>query len=264
MANLQHTPSPASLPFRVGHFEVFLASTPKEVEEVQAMRYRVFGEEMGGQTGTEGTWFSRIDRDKYDDWCDHMCVRDLETGQVVGTYRLLRGPQIPKGETFYTEQEFDLSALRAQKANLLEVGRSCVAKEARSTPAMQLLWRAISTVYNPSYEIDFLFGCGSFPGTDPKLYQEELNLLYRDYLAPADIRPKALPERFVATPPCDIGEAKLIHRRLPTLIRGYLRVGAYVGQGAVIDSYANTLDVCILLPVSRITQKYQRHFQNQI
>ena len=129
---------------------------------------------------------------------------------------------------------------------------------------MQLLWSGIAA-YVFYYSIDLMFGCASLPGIDPDALAMPLSYLYHHHLAPADLRPRALPERYVdmrrlRSPAIDPARALAA---LPPLIKGYLRLGGFVGDGAVIDEQFNTTDVCILVKTDLITEKYSRHYERQ-
>ena len=148
---------------------------------------------------------------------------------------------------------------------MLEVGRSCVDKNYRGRAAMQLLWRGIAS-YIFLHRIDVLFGCASLPGTDPDSMADELTYLYHNHLAPPALRVKALPERRVEmlrTDPHSLDFRKCL-TRLPPLIKGYLRLGGYVGDGAVIDPQFNTTDVAVLVKSELLADKYYRHYERRL
>jgi putative hemolysin len=143
----------------------------------------------------------------------------------------------------------------------LELGRSCVAPAYRDAGTIQLLWRGIAG-YLESHRISLMFGCASFPGTDPDEHAEALSYLFHNHLAPSDIRARALEHRHIEMARLPIGgyDARQAMRRLPPLIKGYLRVGAMVGDGAVIDEPFNTVDVFIVMPVAAISARYLGRF----
>jgi putative hemolysin len=253
--------------------EVRLAATPGEIDAAQALRYRVFFEEMGATPGAEAAW-SRRDRDRFDRYCDHLLVIDHARGEgseaVVGTYRLLRRSVADRWGGFYTETEFDIAPLLAVEGELLELGRSCVEAAYRTRPTMQLLWRGLGE-YSLRHGIKVMFGCASLPGTDIEAHAAALSYLHHYHLAPPSLRARALPERYVPMnlvapdeiDPASVG-AQLAAREtisaLPPLIKGYLRLGALIGDGAVIDRDFNTTDVCIIVVTDRITDKYFHHY----
>ncbi|HEY9163526.1 MAG TPA: GNAT family N-acyltransferase, partial [Magnetovibrio sp.] len=209
---------------------------------------------------------SELDFDPYDEFCDHLLVIDRERSTatspcVVGTYRLLRSEVAEAYAGFYSECEFDLHGLVARSPQVLELGRSCIDADYRSRGTMQLLWRGIAE-YVFEHSIKYLFGCASFPGTDPAALRLPLAYLYHHHLAPKAVRTHALPERHVEmnTIPSDQIDVAQALRELPPLIRGYLRVGGVVGDGAVIDYAFNTIDVNIIVETANVTAKYLNHF----
>ncbi len=245
-----------------GRYEVRLAKNWKEVQAAQALRYRVFYGEMGALPSERMTRQQR-DFDDFDRICDHLLVIDhLQEGDspcIAGTYRMLRKTVAQKHFGFYSESEFDLDQLLDYPGESMEVGRSCVESECRTGIVIQLLWRGIAE-YISRHNIQLLFGCASFPGTDSDALASSLSYLYHNHLAPEGLRPKAKTDLFVdmRTNPADKPISK---GNLPPLIKGYLRVGAYVGDGAVIDHQFNTTDICIVVKTDRITRRYQRHYQ---
>jgi putative hemolysin len=256
-----------------GHLEVRLAATPDEIDAAQALRYRVFFEEMGAKPSVEAAQSQR-DRDRFDGYCDHLLVidrgRDIGRNAVVGTYRLLRRSVAARNHGFYAQTEFDIAPLLAAKGELLELGRSCVEAAYRTRPTMQLLWRGVAE-YSLKHDIKLMFGCASLPGTDTKALAPALSYLHHYHLAPPSLRARALPERYVAMNILGLGEidptsvsARLAEAQtisaLPPLIKGYLRVGALIGDGAVIDHDFNTIDVCVIVVTDRITDRYFQHY----
>lgn len=248
-----------------GRFEVRLTRRPEDIETAQRLRYKVFYEEMSAQPSPEMARLGR-DFDKFDALCDHLMVFDRSlprADQAVGTYRLLRRDVAEAHGGFYSATEYDLSPMLrgvGSRGGLLELGRSCVHRDYRSNAIIQLLWRGIST-YIDDHGIEFMFGCASFPGTDPQAHALALSYLYANHLPPEEIRVRALPHLY--TPMNRVtGEIPLRDalQGLPPLIKAYLRLGAYIGDGAVVDHQFGTTDVFILLPVSRIAQKYQNRF----
>ncbi|NHO31527.1 GNAT family N-acetyltransferase [Acetobacter fallax] len=253
---------------RGGNLGVRIASTPAEIEAAQALRYRVFFEEMGAHPDVEAKRLRR-DVDEFDQYADHLLVIDhaISSGPegVVGTYRLMQGEAAGILGRFYSESEFDLSPLKKFPGRLLEVGRSCVDARYRGRAAMQLLWRGIAS-YIFLYQIDVLFGCASLPGTNPDDVAEELTYLYHNHLAPPALRVKALPERRVDMLRCDplSLDRRRVLTRLPPLIKGYLRLGGYVGDGAVVDQGFNTTDVAVLVKSELLADKYYRHYERRL
>ena len=248
-----------------GDFEVRLAKTAADIEAAQALRYRVFYEEMAAHPSPE-TAKLRRDFDAYDDVCDHLLVLDRRRGEgpegIVGTYRLIRRPAAAKMGRFYSSAEYDITKIVEYPGEVLEAGRSCIAKDARNTATMQMLWRGIA-LYAYHYNIQVMFGCASFPGVDPAQHALALSCLYHHHLAPPDIRVRALESRYVKMDVMERGsyDQRKAMARVPPLIKGYLRLGGYVGDGAVIDSEFNTTDVFIMVKTELVTEKYIRHYE---
>ena len=252
-------------PLRVNGLELRLARSEREVEASQALRYRVFYEEMGAKpTAHEAS--CRRDIDRYDQHCDHLLVLDNEHGDaqnpcVVGSYRLLRGDVAEHASGFYSDNEFDLDPLVRKTPEVLELGRSCIDSDYRSRGTIQLLWRGLSQ-YIFDNRIRYMFGCASFPGTDPADVKLPLSYLYHHHLAPEDIRTRAFDAHFVDMNMMDKDaiDTRQAFRQLPPLIKGYLRVGSVVGDGAVIDHQFNTIITHIIIDTKNITRKYLDHY----
>jgi putative hemolysin len=249
---------------RAGDFEVRLAETDDEIAAAQGLRYRVFYEEMSATPSPEMA-AARRDFDSFDPYCDHLLVIDRRRGAgasgVVGTYRLMRRGAAAARGRFYSVDEYDIAPLVAQPGEILELGRSCIGREHRTASAMQLLWRGISD-YVRYYDVALMFGCASFPGTDPKRWAMPLSYLFHRHLAPPELRPRAVAERYVdmrLMAPESI-DKRLAHAALPPLIKGYLRLGGFVGDGAVVDEQFGTVDVCIVVVTNRVTARYIRHY----
>lgn len=247
------------------NLDIRLAETQDDIIAAQRLRYRVFFEGMGAVPDKDVAETQR-DFDRFDDYCDHLLVIDKEkevAGQeaVVGTYRLLRRSIAQQHEGFYSADEFDLSRLKHYPGEIVELGRSCVDPSYRGKAVMQLLWRGIAE-YITEHKISLMFGCASFPGTDPKAMASALSYLHHHHGAPKEWAPKALDNRFVDL---KILKKKQIDtrqalREMPPLIKGYLRVGGVIGKGGVIDHQFNTLDVCLLVETGNVTGRYQRHY----
>ena len=259
---------------RNGPLEVRLARDRNEVEAAQRLRYGVFYEEMGAEPTPQMRAELR-DFDRYDAFCDHLLVLhhgDAETDEtrVIGTYRLLRRSVAERFDGFYTATEFNITPLLSVQGEVLELGRACVDAEFRSRPTMQLLWRGIATYVN-QYSVKLMFGCASLPGTDPTALARTLSYLHYNHLAPEAIRARALPERYIATdilPANQVDataavadlDARATMSALPPLIKGYLRLGGMIGDGAVIDPVFKTTDVCIIVVTDLLAEKYFNHY----
>ncbi len=251
-----------------GDFEVRLAQTDAEIDAAQRLRYRIFYEEMSAHASPEVA-ASKRDFDQFDDVCDHLLVLDRRRGEgpegIVGTYRLTRRSAAARAGLFYSSAEYDIQKIIDYPGEVLELGRSCIAKDARNTATMQMLWRGIA-LYAYHYNIQLMFGCASMPGTDPTQHAQALSYLYQNHLAPPEIRARALPHRYVemnTLPPGSYEPRKALARVSP-LIKGYLRLGGFVGDGAVIDREFDSTDVFIIVKTELVTEKYMRHYERGV
>ncbi len=249
-----------------GTLELRIARDDDEIRAAQRLRYRVFYEEMNA-IPTAAIAAERRDIDDFDSVCDHLIVLDKKrTGDnaIIGTYRLLlRSVALRHGE-FYTAQEFNISNLLAVDGELVELGRSCVDTRFRRGAVVQFLLRGLGA-YVEQHDIQVMFGCASLPGTDPAQVELPLSYLANYVAAPDRLRPRALDHlyeemRRLPVEAFDEGEGLA---SLPPLIRGYVRAGCRFGDGAVIDHQFNTIDVCTMLDVSEVTNRYGRRYRPQ-
>ena len=250
-----------------GTLEVRLATTSDDIAAAQRLRYDVFYREMNAQPSPEMQASGR-DFDHYDDLCRHMLVIDRAHGdKIIGTYRMLSGEQAKKSpQGFYTAGEYDIDDMlkKREGQRLLELGRSCVLKEYRTGPTMQLLWRGIF-VYLLRHDVALMFGCASLPGTDPQQLAVPLSYLYHFHLAPSAELVHAVPSRCAPMnmlPKEEIDEAEAF-RSLPPLVKGYIRSGAKIGDGAVIDHQFGTTDVFIYLPMANLNPRWASHLKKK-
>ena len=245
---------------------VRLARNDEDLAAVQRLRWQVFFEERRAASVIEAATHS--DSDDYDPLCDHLLVIDEEAeggAGVVGTYRLLRESVTRAHSGFYSAGEFNIDLLISGPSRpageLLELGRSCVLPAYRTSATIQLLWRGIAS-YIADNGIGLMFGCASFPGTDPEPHAEALSYLYHHHRAAPDHRPVVRGGKGIdleRRPPGGFDERKAMFQ-LPPLIKGYLRVGAKFGDGAFVDHDFNTIDVCVVMPVERISERYAARF----
>lgn len=262
--------APATEPDRLrsGNLEVRLAASAADIDAAQALRYRVFYDEMAAQPTPEMAAKQR-DFDRFDAYCDHLLVIDHDRGPgaegVVGTYRLIRREIANRHGGFYSTSEFDIRLLEEWPGEILELGRSCVDADYRIRPTIELLWRGIAA-YVFRYKIELMFGCASLPGTDPAALALPLSYLYHHHLAPPALRARALPERRVEMNllPREAVDRRSVAALLPPLIKGYLRLGGFIGDGAVIDDQFNTVDVCVIVATDRVTDKYYSHYERSV
>jgi L-ornithine Nalpha-acyltransferase len=256
-----------------GELSLRLAHSAQDVEACQRLRYRVFYEELNARPDAAAL-AARRDSDRFDAICDHLMVvrhrpaasgsaTRLADGELVGTYRLLRQDVAEKHWGFYTADEFDIAPLLARHGGLrfLELGRSCVLAPFRTKPVVELLWQGIWN-YVRIHKLDVMMGCASLEGTDAEAAAIQLSFLAETAKPPPDWQVRARPERYVEMRRVAPGsiDMKAALRSLPPLIKGYLRLGCYIAEGAVVDLQFNTIDVMIILPVSAIDSRYRAHF----
>lgn len=243
---------------------VRLASSDDDVKAAQELRYNVFYEEYDAKPSAEIAKAKR-DFDRYDDFADHLIVIDHRNDDaVVGTYRLLRREHAEKAGGFYSASEYDLSRLLNSEHKLLELGRSCIMPNYRAGPVLQLLWEGIAH-YIMDHDIDIMFGCASFHNTNIEELAEPLSYMYHHHLAPEELRVKALADKYIGMNilPEDKIEPKKILPGLPPLIKGYLRVGSMIGDGAVLDPEFSTIDVCVIAQTAMVTDRYRKHYERK-
>lgn len=259
---------------RIGDLEVRLARSRSDIKRAQKLRYRVFYEELAAIPDALGL-MSRRDEDSYDPVCDHLLVVDHgrvskarrpwpRKPRVVGTYRVLRQEVADLNDGFYSQGEYNLAPLlerHGRDCRFTELGRSCVLEPYRNRRSLELLWQGVWT-YAREHGTDVLIGCASFEGTDPRQHAMALSYLHHHARAPEKWRVAAHDDRFVdmnMMPASQIDPRASI-RALPPLIKGYLRLGAHIGDGAVIDHQFGTTDVFVILPVESIDERYFAHF----
>jgi len=242
------------------HFELALAGDASDLRAAQRLRYEVFVEELGGD-GPMVDHNARLEADRFDPFFDHLLLKDRNrapSDEVVGVYRVMRSEQAAEAGQFYSEDEYDLGPLRASGRPLLELGRSCLHPDYRGGTAMMHLWNGLAG-YIADHGIEVMFGVASFHGTDAAPLAGPLSLLHHRHLAPEDIRPVARAEGYqdmnlIAEDALDRPAAI---RATPALIKAYLRLGGFVGQGAFIDRPFNCIDVCLVMDVARMSPKHR-------
>ena len=261
---------PAATLGRIGTLEVRLARNSAEVAAAQEVRYRVFYDELGARQLDLNSTAGR-DADRFDDVCDHLLVFDTslpgpDHRRIVGTYRLLRQEIAVAAGGFYSDGEFELKKLVARHPGqrFLELGRSCVLPEYRSKRTIEILWLGIWAYIN-HHRVGVMTGCASFQGTVPAAHAEALSFLAHNCRASLEWDVRAVPGRYC---PMDLVPAEAIGMKsalaaMPPLIKGYLRVGAKIGDGCVIDHQFGTVDVFIVMPVQEIAARYVSYYSGE-
>ena len=243
-------------------YSLRLARSSQDLYGAQRLRYLVFVEELGA-SGPLVDHENRFERDAFDDHFDHLILVDNRIDpagfdHVVGAYRLLPSDRLEKAGRFYSEDEFDLSLLKASGRKMVELGRTCVHPEHRGGASMLLLWNGLAE-YVLEREIEVMFGPASFHGTNVQALAQSLAYLHHNHLAPPDLRVRAIgPARaeMDLLPPAEI-DRKAALAGMPALIKAYLRLGGMVGDGAFIDQPFNTTDVCLLMDTARMSAKHK-------
>ncbi len=230
--------------------DVLVARDPRDVEAAQRLRYRVFGEELGAtlSSGALG-----LDRDDFDEFCDHLLVRDAATGDVVGTYRVLPASRARAGIGFYTATEFDLGPLE-QLPGVVEVGRACIDARYRTGGVLAVLWAGLAAHLRAGGH-EHVIGCASIPATDPRQAAGVCARLLREHAGPHEWA--VVPRRPL---PLDDADRDAVIA-VPPLVRGYLRMGATVCGPPAWDQEFRTADVVMLLPMSRLDARFAARFR---
>ncbi|KQO77065.1 GNAT family N-acetyltransferase [Agrobacterium sp. BA1120] len=252
---------------RIGPLETRLARNDREIDAAQHVRFRVFVEEMGARLPADAMRRNR-DADAFDAVCDHLLVLDNSIegdteDQIVGTYRLLRQETAFAHNGFYSASEFDIEGLIARHPgkSFMELGRSCVLPEYRTKRTVELLWQG-NWAYAVRHRMDAMIGCASFPGVQPEAHALALSFLHHTCGAKGDWAAQALPElyREMDMMPMEAINPRRALFAMPPLIKGYMRLGAMFGSGAVVDHAFNTTDVLVILPVSSIAGRYINYY----
>ena len=252
-----------------GRFTVRLAESEDDVAAAQRLRYRIFVEEMGAAASPEDA-ADRRERDRFDPYFEHLLLIDNESDDgdveqgVVGAYRLLRGERAKRGIGFYGAGEYDLTLLMNYPRETLELGRSCVDANHRGGAGMHLLWAGLGQ-YVGEHDIGIMFGVASFHGADPAPLAQALSYLHFNHLAPPDLRVTAIADsraRMDILPPGEVDKAEAM-RQIPALIKAYIRLGGFIGEGAYIDHDFNTVDVCLLMDTARMVNRYRKFYTRQ-
>ncbi|HEX2385704.1 MAG TPA: GNAT family N-acyltransferase [Candidatus Binatia bacterium] len=240
-------------------FEITISRSPEDIRAAQKLRFEVFNLEM--KKGLQASYARGLDVDDFDPICDHLIVRERKSTRVVGTYRLLLGSTARKHLGFYSEHEFNLDRIKRLDGELLELGRSCAHKDYRDRALIHLMWQSIAE-YVKNHRVRYLFGCASFPTADPLEVSGSMALVKEKFYAPEKFRVEPLPELRIEgldeKPRIDDPDA--LFATLPSLIKGYLRVGAKLCGPPALDREFGTTDLFLLLDILEISGEYLKRF----
>ena len=246
--------------FNHGSIELkIIDDTDELMHKVKRLRYESFFGESDN---------NKYDSDEFDKSCDHLVAIDksISDDYIVGTYRLLLKPKFVKSQKFYSQTEFNISKLTKKRSlTLLEAGRSCVHKNYRDGSVIKLLWRGLAT-YIVKNQVDIVFGCASFPSSNHNLFRNQLSYLKHFHSSPQYLKTKPLWNLKVKFRTIDkqLLNSNEEFRKLPPLIKAYIRVGAYVGSGAIVDKEFDTTDVLIVLETKKMLKKYSNLYLKNI
>lgn len=240
-------------------FEIKITTDPAEIREAQKLRFEVFNLEM--HKGLQASYQRGLDVDPFDPFCDHLIVRENRKNEIVGTYRLLRRSRIDVKLGFYSEGEFDLAKIKKLDGEILELGRTCARKDFRDRALIPLMWQTIAQ-YVQQHKVRYLFGCGSLYTTDPEEVSECFSVLKKDHYAPEALRVEPLPDYRFENLRDDrpLADPHSVFLKLPSLIKGYLRLGALVCGPPALDRAFGTTDFLVLLDIQNLSDEYVSRF----
>lgn len=235
---------------------VELADSPQAVREAQALRYRVFAEELGAKLKTDTPG---LDIDDFDPVCEHLLVRETKTGRVVGCTRLLNNAGAERLGRYYSESEFDLGAIPSLPGQRLELGRTCVSPECRHGSVIAVLWSGVAR-YIRQHDVDFLFGCASVPlGENDCQAAAIMNRMRRQAMATESLR--VIPR---APLQAGVSADDVLDAPLPALLKGYVRLGALACGEPCRDPDFEVGDILMLLDMRELSPTYARHFLERV
>jgi putative hemolysin len=239
--------------------EIKITTDKSEIEEAQSLRFEVFNLEM--KKGLQTSYGRGLDIDDFDPFCDHLIVRDLKSNEVVGTYRLLLGSQAKKNIGFYSDGEFSIEKIKNLDGELLELGRSCARKDFRNRALIPVMWEAIAQSVK-KHQVRYLFGCGSLYTTEPQEVSQSFSLLKQRYYGAKGFRVAPFAQcRFEGiADDSKIADRHVVFRKLPSLIKGYLRLGAVVCGAPALDREFGTADFLVLLDIQKLSGEYLSRF----
>src|SRR5262245_53848641 len=250
----QNSPS-----IRAGNLEVKLASNLTELDAAMRLRFEIFNLEL--QEGLASSYARGYDTDAYDAYCDHLIVKDTTSGEVVGTYRLLRGSQAERHIGFYSENEFDLSNLKRLNGETLELGRSCIAATHRSFATLNLLWSAIAK-YADDRDLRYLFGCASLHVSETSEVQPVYSYLRAKHFAPEKYRvyPVESCRMMIDEDARESVSSREALGKLSPILKGYLRAGAMICGAPAYDAEFGTADVLVILEMEKMAGRYKQRY----
>jgi putative hemolysin len=235
--------------------EIKITRDPGEIREAQRLRFEVFNLEM--KKGLPASYARRLDVDEFDSVCDHLIVRDLKSKEIVGTYRLLLGSRARATIGFYSEHEFNLERVKRLDGELLELGRTCARRDFRSKALIPLMWGTIAA-YVRERGVRYIFGCGSLYTTERSEAAAHFAMLRKKFYAPQEYRVFPVPEKAFPhlSPETETVAKPAPFQRLPSLLKGYLRAGAWVCGPPALDNEFGTTDFFMLLDFHRLGGSY--------
>jgi putative hemolysin len=242
-----------------GRYSLLLTTDADEVRAAQRLRHDVFAGELGA---TLHSPVAGLDVDRFDEFCDHLVVREDSTGHIVGTYRMLPPARAREAGALYADGEFDLTSLDALRPELVETGRSCVHPGHRNGAVVSLVWAGLARYMLLSGN-RWLAGCASVPlggpdGGGGALAAGVWDRVKAEHLAPDPYRvAPRIPWR--AGPVSRSGKLAM-----PPLLRGYLRLGTWVGGPPAHDPDFDCADFFVLLDMRRLDQRYLRYFLGDV
>lgn len=232
------------LPFCKGRFRARLAESPEDIRAAQRLRYMAF--RAGRGAGTE----DELDRDAFDERCQHLLIETLRGGAVVGTCRLLMIRQADALQACYAAQFYDLAPLARCQTPMLEIGRFCLLPSERDADALRLAWAALTRIVDAE-GVTLMFGCSSFSGVAIEPHRDALALLAAGHIGPSNQRPGCKTEAALPLTPA-LHDPRRALGQMPPLLRSYLAMGGWVSDHAVLDRDLDTLHVFTAVEIAAI------------
>lgn len=232
-----------------------LATTPQEVEALQRLRFDVYTKEMNAffPDAVDG-----VDKDRFDEWCEHLMVCDTRTGQVVGTYRIMTPENAKKAGGFYSESEFDLSSLDTERHKLCECGRSCTHPDYRNGGVIMLLWGGLAKFLQMN-NYRYMLGCASVSLADDGVQASEVWRAAKQEITKNAHLPHVRPLEPYPLEQLNIGQEDG-EVKIPPLIKGYLKIGARICGEPAWDKNFNSADFPVIIDFEKIDARYRKHF----